>query len=94
MPGLQYTKPLLDMLRAVRDEAVVCHGPGAHVPGWGWASGGDVPLVAQDTLSVLHHARLIDVNRSSRWHVDGDPVVLTRAGVDRLSRWQARQVAS
>jgi len=94
MGGLQRSAVLLGALRAVRDGVVVCHGPGARAPGWAWRDGGDTPLPTQEALSELHHARLIDVNRSGRWHVDGDPVVLTRSGTDRLSWWTARQVAS
>lgn len=90
MAGLQMTPGRLVALRAVRDGAVVCHSAGAHVPGWGWSVGGDVTVTVQESLSELHHARLIDVDRSGRWHVDGDPVALTRAGVDRLAWWASR----
>lgn len=86
---LRPTNVLWDALQAVRDRQIVCHPPWSHhVPGWGWAGGGDITLPFQDALSDLHAAKLIEVDRSGRDHVDGDLVVVTAAGRDRVGAWQ------
>lgn len=76
-------------LRAIHDGAVVCHPAGSHhVPGWGWVEGGDMSLSVQAVVNDLHTLRLLAVDRSGRFHVDGDPVRLTGAGrivLDRLA---------
>lgn len=88
---LKPTNVLLVALRAVADEQVVCHPAWSHhVPGWGWAMGGDVALNLQHALSDLLHARLVEVVAASRFRVDGDPVVLTAPGRVRLAEWNAR----
>lgn len=87
--NLKPTNALLMALQAAADGQFVCYPSWSpHVPGWGWECGGDVALHVQGSLSQLHHARLVDVNRSGRFHVDGDPVVLTVSGVERLAAWR------
>jgi hypothetical protein len=74
-------------LQAVATGGVVCHPAGSHhVPGWGWAEGGDVTLTVQAALSDLHALKLLRVDTSGRFHVDGDPVVLSEAGHIVLAR--------
>lgn len=88
---LNPTPQHLAALQAVSDGCVVCHPAWSHhVPGWGWSTGGDVSLPWQTALSDLHHARLVDVDRSGRDHVNGDPVVVTAPGRQRLVEWAAR----
>lgn len=90
MTAAQMTRTQRSTLEAVRDALVVCHPAGSHhCPGWGWASGGDVTLPVQGVLSALLSAGLISVDCSGMWHVDGDPVRVTRAGSDRLAAWTA-----
>lgn len=74
-------------LRAIQDGAVVCHPAWSHhTPGWGWAEGGDVSLNLQVVLTDLQSLRLLAVDTGGRWHVDGDPAVLTEAGRIVLNR--------
>lgn len=74
-------------LHAIHDGAVVCHPVGSHhVPGWGWVEGGDMSLSVQAVVNDLHTYRLLAVDTSGRFHVDGDPVVLTGAGAIVLGR--------
>lgn len=74
-------------LHAIHDGAVVCHPVGSHhVPGWGWVEGGDMSLSVQAVVNDLHTYRLLVVDTSGRFHVDGDPVGLTEAGRIVLDR--------
>jgi hypothetical protein len=74
-------------LHAIHDGAVVCHPVGSHhVPGWGWVEGGDMSLSVQSVVNDLHSHRLLSVDTSGRFHVDGDPVMLTGAGEIVLGR--------
>jgi hypothetical protein len=74
-------------LHAIHDGAVVCHPVGSHhVPGWGWVEGGDMSLSVQAVVNDLHTHRLLVVDTSGRFHVDGDPVGLTEAGRIVLDR--------
>lgn len=74
-------------LRAIHDGAIVCHPVGSHhVPGWGWVEGGDMSLSVQAVVNDLHTLRLLAVDTSGRFHVDGDPVCLTGAGEIVLDR--------
>jgi hypothetical protein len=90
MTDLRRTPELHTLLQAVADENIVHHSGtcGAWPRGWSWSTGGHMTAQVEADVDDLWHAGLITFESPA--NPCGNRRLLTFAGSERLSEWNAR----
>src|SRR5437764_15479377 len=82
------------ILGLVADQVIVWHpGCWGHVQGFAWFGGDHLTQDEQDAAHDLRHASLVGIGEHAEPKSKGNPVRVTRAGMDRLGDAALRAAA-